>query len=170
MPLLLRLSPPSYSYTLPAVRLLLPRILPPDAVIFSGLGLYGEYAAFKGVAVSSSAKMRRYLLLEAAIIIMSLLFSIMKVANWNGWMRLEDAAALRMAIAPFWFWATVVEATVWTVGYIVGAIAWYHMYTLEANGPLAFSAKATRGAKTASKAAAGAKAAHSFGGMKLSRV
>lgn len=130
-------------------------------LILGGAGLYGEYAAFKGVAKASSAKMRRYMLLQLALTILSVLFSILKVANWNGWMRLEEAAALRAPIAPFWFWATVVEAAVWSGCAVLGCIAIYNVYELERNGPLAFSAKASRGAKDA--ASKGAKAARSMG-------
>lgn len=104
-------------------------------IIFGGLGLYGEYASFKGVAASKPSLMRRYILLEGAIVVMSLLFSVMAVANWNGWMRLPQAAALEGPIAPFWFWATVVEAVCWTVNYIVGAVAVYHVVEVRAPVP-----------------------------------
>mmetsp|Transcript_2866 Transcript_2866/g.8895 ORF Transcript_2866/g.8895 Transcript_2866/m.8895 type:complete len:217 (-) Transcript_2866:110-760(-) len=141
-----------------------------NVIIFGGLGLYGEYASFKGVAASKPSLMRRYILLEGAIVVMSLLFSVMAVANWNGWMRLPQAAALEGPIAPFWFWATVVEAVCWTVNYIVGAVAVYHVVEFERNGPLAFSARATRGAKDAVKKAAGAASVKGAGGIRLARV
>jgi hypothetical protein len=99
-------------------------------IILGVAGLYGEYCAFKGVGDASSKMMRRFLFLQAAIAFVQMLFSVLKLVNWNGWMRMEEAAA-SVEAGPFWYYGTIVEASIFTLGYFVAGVAVWYMYTVS---------------------------------------
>ncbi|KAJ1618343.1 hypothetical protein T492DRAFT_892235 [Pavlovales sp. CCMP2436] len=113
-----------------------------NVLILGALGLYGEYASFKGVGLGKSALMNRYLLLALVMMVAEFLFSLLAVVNWNGWLQALKARELNHPLAAFWCWAAVAESSVWTLAYLSGAVAIYHVYQFDRLGPLAFTSKA----------------------------
>lgn len=99
----------------------------PDVVIGSTLGLYSFHSGYKGVATADSGMMRKHLGIQALLIILEFLMSVLNVLNWNGWTRLSDAMAAGSSVGPFWTFSTVLESLLWTGAYLVSAVAWYHV-------------------------------------------
>lgn len=145
-----------------------------NLVIFTGAGLYLQHCAYKGVAASNSPMMRRYILGMSLLVMLGLAFSLLAFVNWNGWLRLPEAKASGV-LHGYWYYATLTEASLFTLFALVGLVAVYHVLEFDRNGPLAFSAKASARGKEREKAKPAASARSTGGrgggkGVMLSRV
>mmetsp|Transcript_18852 Transcript_18852/g.48589 ORF Transcript_18852/g.48589 Transcript_18852/m.48589 type:complete len:239 (+) Transcript_18852:71-787(+) len=111
-----------------------------NLVIGTTVGFYVFFSGYKGVAIASSSMMHRYMALEAAIIVLEFCFSILSVANFNGWTRVDQIdGAPTKELKLYWLAAAFIESILWTIAYVIGCVALYHVVVLDRSGPMAFS-------------------------------
>lgn len=107
-----------------------------DLVIGASVGFYAFFSGYKGVAIASSSMMHRYMAMQGALIVLEFAFSIMAAANFNGWMRIDQiSSAPTKELKLYWLAATFIESVLWTITYIVGGVALYHVIVVRALRP-----------------------------------
>lgn len=144
-------------------------------ILAACLGLYCLHAGYKGVATADSSLMRRYVGLQAVLALLMFLFSLLSVVNWNGWMRIPEALhADVQSMRVFWTVMCCLESFTWTLGYLLTGVALYHVLQFEANGPMAFSSKASKAMGKAKSAAGmarkGSAGAAALGGVAMTKI
>ena len=145
-----------------------------NVLIGGGVGIWAEMSLYKGVGKNLPSLMARYLAIWGVFTLAMLAFSVMPIANFNGWLRLrlvhddatlsDGARARRVMHAParpppalnaphaatadvrtFWTIMTVVESILWTLSFVVSCYTWSLVYRVQRDGPAALGVRVRPG-------------------------
>ena len=146
-----------------------------NVLIGGGVGIWAEMSLYKGVGKNLPSLMARYLAIWGVFTLAMLAFSVMPIANFNGWLRLRlvhddamlsdgaRAAASRAPVRPppaarsnaphaatadvrtFWTIMTVVESILWTLSFVVSCYTWSLVYRVQRDGPAALGVRVRPG-------------------------
>ena len=95
-----------------------------NLIIYSIVGMYAFYKAYKGLATKNGRLTDYYLGLQVLFIIFFFIASIVGGANYYGWTNVKRASESDK-LSGFWVFWTFFESILWTIDYLVGGWALY---------------------------------------------
>ena len=95
-----------------------------NLIIYSIVGMYAFYKAYKGLATKNGRLTDYYLGLQVLFIIFFFIASIVGGANYYGWTNVKRASESDELSGVWVFW-TFFESIMWTIDYLVGGWALY---------------------------------------------
>eukprot|EP00316_Scyphosphaera_apsteinii_P013397 CAMPEP_0119341370 /NCGR_PEP_ID=MMETSP1333-20130426/102207_1 /TAXON_ID=418940 /ORGANISM="Scyphosphaera apsteinii, Strain RCC1455" /LENGTH=217 /DNA_ID=CAMNT_0007353313 /DNA_START=69 /DNA_END=722 /DNA_ORIENTATION=+ len=109
-------------------------------------GLWVFMSGYKGIAARKSRMQFRYVICWGMLTAVMGAFSLLAVANLNGWVRVAHLMQQRAwsrdttnRAQTIWLVAAICEASLWSSCFVLSAYAWYTVLRVYRDGPVVFS-------------------------------
>ena len=99
-----------------------------NVVIYGIVGMYAFYCGYKGMATRNGRLTDYYVWLQSFFVLFQLIASSVNGANYYGWSN-AGRAKRSEKMSDFFLGWTFFESTMWTLGYLLGAVALYRVVT-----------------------------------------
>lgn len=99
-----------------------------NVVIYGIVGMYAFYCGYKGAATRNGRLTDYYVWLQSFFVLFQLVASSVNGANYYGWSN-AGRAKRSEKMSDFFLGWTFFESTMWTLGYLLGAVALYRVVT-----------------------------------------